>query len=191
MSQNLDNIISRANKLRLAGDHEGCLSLLAEGRFVPGTDFFDRALFLRADAYCDRGDFLSALHCYSQLIGHAASDIAYNNRGLCLRELGRLKEALEDYKKAVQMNPTNVIALRSAADICIRLELPHHAKDLYSKAASVDPTDSRHYAGWGMACFMLEEWAEAYAMFTKALEVNPKDPIALKGTRHMEGWVGI
>ena len=42
-----------------------------------------------------------------------------------------------------------------------------------------------------MACFILEEWEKAYALFTKALALNPKDPIALKGARHMEAWVGL
>jgi tetratricopeptide (TPR) repeat protein len=65
-----------------------------------------RNYFLRANAYLDSSDYISAITDYTKAIELDADDpVLFNNRGIafrCLMETGR---AIEDYTKAIEMKP--------------------------------------------------------------------------------------
>lgn len=62
----------------------------------------------RGNALFKSQNYSAAADYYTRGIEiNSTEPVLYANRGTCLKLLGKYKEALNDYKKAVQLNPKN------------------------------------------------------------------------------------
>lgn len=59
--------------------------------------------------------------------------------GKILRDLGRPNEALDAFKKAIQISPENLLALQSAGECCLELKQPKEALRLLKRVLFLSP----------------------------------------------------
>ncbi len=88
-----------------------------------------------------------AIGCYDKALelwpGHAKS---WHNKGLCLRDLGRVEEATPCYEKALACDPPELLAWFSKAQAMEDLGRQKDAFRLYERYLSVAPIDTQHTA---------------------------------------------
>ena len=70
--------------------------------------------------------------------------VLYSNRGACMKSLGKYKEALSDYNKAVDLNPKNTKNLKKLAKVYTIVGDFGHAQLLLEKCCNLETSDSSH-----------------------------------------------
>ena len=75
---------------------------------------------------------------------NSTEPVLYANRGTCMKLLGRYKESVSDYKKAVQLNPKNTKNMKKLSSIYIILGNFGEAQMLLEKCCNLEPNDSSH-----------------------------------------------
>jgi tetratricopeptide (TPR) repeat protein len=95
------------------------------------------------------------------------------------RELGdlcflrnRLKEALEYYSKAIELDPENERAYHNRGDVHYELKMFEEAITDYDKAIELDPRSAVSYKNRGNAYFKLYQFDKAIADYDKAIEID-------------------
>ncbi|MCA8925616.1 MAG: tetratricopeptide repeat protein, partial [Planctomycetes bacterium] len=108
----------------------------------------------------------------------AAEARRLTEEGMRKTEAGRNAEALEDYDRALQLDPENPLAYcnRGAS----KAGLGRHAEAIedYDRALQLDPTIALAYCNRGVSKRSLGRHAEALEDFDRALELDPQDPNA-------------
>ncbi len=66
--------------------------------------------------------FEKAIQIYDEIIAKEVNPLAYNNRGYAKLKVGKLKEALADINRSIQLYPTNSYAFRNRALVYIAME---------------------------------------------------------------------
>lgn len=88
----------------------------------------------------EKGNFEEALVDIEALIHTMPTEpVAYNNYGIVLKRLGRKKEAMEAYGKALALNPDYAEALNNMAAILLAEHDYAKAKELLLKAVNLSP----------------------------------------------------
>ena len=114
----------------------------------------------------------------------------YFNLGNALADSARYDEAIEKFKKALEINPKYVDAyINWGMALCNKAETAvvttgttweeqekryRKAIELFQKAAEIDPGSAKAYSNWGVALNKLGRYEEAIEKFKKAVEINPK-----------------
>ena len=75
---------------------------------------------------------------------NSTEPVLYANRGTCMKLLGRYKESVSDYKKAVQLNPKNTKNMKKLSSVYIILGNFGEAQMLLEKCCNLEPNDSSH-----------------------------------------------
>ena len=100
--------------------------------------------------------------------------------GWALRKLGRWKDALESFRKALDLGGTT-LDTRNETAICL-MELGDFSgagKELET-ALREEPENLKIISNLGMLAMKKGDKKEAAGFFRTVLDINPKDPIALK-----------
>ena len=86
-----------------------------------------------------------AIDLYNEAIKLAPDqEVLYSNKGTCLKCLGRLKEAIKDYKTSLELNPKNVKNLKRLASVYVLIGNYGEAQIIYEKCVSLEPRDPIH-----------------------------------------------
>jgi tetratricopeptide (TPR) repeat protein len=105
-----------------------------------------------------------------------ATDTAewHYNQGVDLQEQGRYDEAIEEYNKAIELNPEFVEAYQKRGGIynAEKNEFDKAIAD-FDKAIKLDPEFALAYTGRGMAYAFKHEFDKAIADFDKAIKLDP------------------
>ncbi len=111
-----------------------------------------------------------------------------NDSGKLDEARSKREEALNDYSKAIELDPnfTGLEARLYSAGVLGDLGRYNESVAAYDKVIETMPANDTIYAAivWGAKGSVLEkmgEHAEALKAFDKALELNPSDTIAMKG----------
>lgn len=102
----------------------------------------------------------------------------YLGRGLYFKK--RYPEAIESYKKAIQIKPTFQEVHNDIGVAYFAQGKWAEAAPYFKKAAELDPTDARTFNNLGSALFASGNPAEAIIQYRKALEIDPRNTDALK-----------
>ena len=90
-----------------------------------------------------QNNYTGAADYYTRGIQLNSSEPAlYANRGTCMKLLGKYKESINDYNKAVQLNPKNTKNLKKLSSVYIILGDFGHAQLLLEKCCNLEPSDS-------------------------------------------------
>ena len=90
-------------------------------------------------------NYSAAVDYYTRGIDLNPSEpVLYANRGTCLKCLGKYKESLSDYKKAVQLGPRNTKNMKKLASVYTILGNFGEAQILLQKCCNLEPEDSSH-----------------------------------------------
>ena len=96
-----------------------------------------------------------------------------NNLGRALLEKGQVHEALEQFQKALEINPGNVDTRNNLGNALLQRGKLDEAIAQYRKALEINPSYPEVHYNFANALVQKGEFEEAVVEFQKALEINP------------------
>jgi tetratricopeptide (TPR) repeat protein len=99
--------------------------------------------------------------------------IGHNNLGNALIQKGRLDEAVDQFLKAVEINPHYAKAYYNLGLALFQKGQLDDAVAQYQKAVEINPNDVEAYYNLGLALFQKGQLDDAVAQYQKAVEINP------------------
>jgi tetratricopeptide (TPR) repeat protein len=103
---------------------------------------------------------------------HPGVPVAYNNRGRYYRTLNKFDRALEDYNKAITLNPKGYAAYNNRGKVYFETNENEKAIADYSKALEINPKYVDAYANRGGVYGKTGRYAEAIENLNKAIELD-------------------
>ena len=103
---------------------------------------------------------------------------AYLNRGLAYVEKGEFDRAIEDFDKAIGLNPEYADAYFNRGTAHSTLNQHEKAIENYNKAIELDPNLALAYSNRGLAYYSLNKHDEAIADYNEAIELDPNFALA-------------
>ena len=122
----------------------------------------------------EEADYYTAIEHFSNCIEHASSAAAYSNRGLAKNELGRHRDAISDYDKAIRLNPKNAVAFNNRGTANYELGRHEDAISDFAKAIRLDPKNAFAYNNRGNSKNELGRHEDAISDFDDAIRLDPK-----------------
>ncbi len=113
-----------------------------------------------------------------------ASD--YLRRGYELESRGKIKEAAQEYEKALRIDSRAAEAHARLVRIAAELGQPAEAEKHYRKAAALDPDAADAYSNYGAVLLQQKRYQEARTAFERALAVDPYHPEALMHLAYLQ-----
>jgi len=98
--------------------------------------------------------------------------IAYNNRGLAYVKLNKFEEAFEDFKKAIELNPSDFEPYIICAYTHDELNQYEDEIECFNKLIELNPDIAAFYNERGLAYFKLRQYEEALKDYNKAVIFN-------------------
>jgi len=133
----------------------------AEGLFYLGNAFYNRELFE------------SGIECYDESLKLKEYAEAYYNRGLAYTKLNQHEQAMEDYDRAIALNPNFAEAYYNRGNAYAKLNQPERAIKDYDRAIALNPNDAAAYNNRGLAYAELNQLERAIKDYDRAIELNP------------------
>jgi len=104
--------------------------------------------------------------------------MGYNNRGLIYYYLNRYDEAIEDYNKAIELDPNIAMGYNNRGLIYYYLNRYDEAIEDYNKAIELDPNLAMGYNNRGLIYYDLMMYNEAIEDYNKAIGLDQNFAIA-------------
>jgi tetratricopeptide (TPR) repeat protein len=106
------------------------------------------------------------------------SAVNYFNIAYLFGEKGEHVKAIENYEKAIELNPNYEVAWYAKGNEHDKLESPGEAIACYDNALRIKPNYEKAWYNKGVDLGKLERHEEALKCYAKALELNPNDGAA-------------
>lgn len=148
-------------------------------RLVPANapEYVDAVMVLAVIAY-QRGNYAEAAAQFSRLTKLRPGDAAnYSNLGECLRECGRLDDALEQLKLGVAIDPNQPDAHNSLGLIYHAQRRGDEAEAALSEALRQRPEFPMALINLGMVLQEKRRLKESAELFRAALRLDPENPM--------------
>jgi tetratricopeptide (TPR) repeat protein len=100
--------------------------------------------------------------------------VAYLQRGLEMAQGGNLSGAIQEYQRAVELDPSLVQAHIDLIQLFARAGKSDQAEEEYRTAVRLDPNRAECYYNYGVLMFGLKKLAEAEQAYRRAVELNPE-----------------
>ena len=123
----------------------------------------------------------SLLSALKQRRGNPSNFILLSNLGTVHRNMGKLDEALKDYKNALAITPNAVAILRNRALLYIEMDSLENAYYDYDRILALDKTDLDAKYYHGMLALGFGEFEIAKGDFEEALKINKEYVDAKRG----------
>ncbi len=135
----------------------------------------EKNVFIQAQEYEDQGKFDLAENYYEQAIKLGIGDLAlaHQGRGRSLSRLGYLDDALEECRKALELNPELSLAHGVIGYIYFSQEKYELAEKEFLIAIRLDPNDAISLANLGSTYTNLQRYHEATEIFEKCIQRHP------------------
>jgi len=157
-------------------------SLLAsQGRRTASTADGGRAsdlaaIWARALANHQVGNFGDAISCYDRMLGLKASfPEVHNNRGLALAEVGSYEQAEASYRRALAIKADNPETLCNLGLALAELGRFDEAEAAFRRAIGISPEFAGAYNNLGLILKERGHLAEAARAIEEAIRLSPKD----------------
>ena len=99
---------------------------------------------------------------------------AYNNRGLAYGEIKQHERAIENYNKAIELNPNLAEAYNNRGVAYYEIKQHERAIEDYNKAIELNPKYAMAYYNRGNEYGEIKQHEKAIEDYNKAIELNPK-----------------
>ena len=129
--------------------------------------------FARCQVWYDSGSLWTDV-----IAKHPEAPIAWNNRGIYRKDAGDLAGAMEDYSRALELDPGYTLAYTNRAVARQRLGDFEGALQDLDRSIALDPDDSSAFANRGVVQIRLGQPERALADFTRAIELDPSNAAA-------------
>lgn len=159
-----------------AADWEGAIQ--AFDTAIAGDDgTFAELHFGRAEALRELEDYENAVTSYRNALQvNDKFAQAYNGRGICFREQGRLDLALNDFRTAAELDRRDPSIAANLGDILVNnAQDPTQAMQYLDRAIEFNPEDAEAYRNRGWAHTLLREFEEGIVDLNKAIELDAED----------------
>jgi tetratricopeptide (TPR) repeat protein len=142
------------------------------------------ALYGLGSVYLQQGKNSDARKSFERAIGLHANypstmPKAWNNLGILAAREGRSDEAIQNFKRALQIDPDFVISLENLGSTYRQAKRWEDARKVLQRALQLSPEDAEANYGLGMVFAQLDDTEHAYAYLQKALASRPAYPEAL------------
>jgi tetratricopeptide (TPR) repeat protein len=124
-----------------------------------------------------RQSFERALQLHANYPGTLPN--AWNNLGILAAREGRTDEAIENFQRALQIDPDHLIALDNLGNAYREKRRWEDAKTVLRRALQLNPEDPEANYSLGMVFAQLDDTERAYEYLQKALAARPAYPEAL------------
>lgn len=111
---------------------------------------------------------------------------AHYMAGMAHRRQGCLEAAVRELKKAVELSPTYVTALRALGSALIEQGNPQQAVQYYQKALELEPSDFVLHSDMGFLYLSQKDFEAASDHFQLALIINPENALSYTGLGQVE-----
>lgn len=98
------------------------------------------------------------------------------NRALFYYKESSLHEAMEEYKKVLELDPSNAQAHNNLGMVYYDLGMLNDAINQYQKAIAISPRYDKAHHNLAVAYYVKGDLSKAAFEFTMAIEYNPKNP---------------
>src|SRR5688572_17450241 len=122
-------------------------------------------------------NWIISLLIFSSLITACNSDSAekHLNQGVINYHTGNLQQAIQDFDRAIELDPNLAVAYGYRGTAYYLLEDLEQAKQNYTKAIELDPGFADAYYNRGRIYYESSALNEAIDDFTEAIELKPDD----------------
>lgn len=176
IDKNVENLFNTINKKDLSVDELNIVNEKAKnaGRVKDEvrTEQEWEELFL--SAYYAK-EYEKAIDYSTEIVKINPTDIAYYNMGLIYHYLDKYEEAIECYKKSLELNPKKDDAYNNMGTTYRKLGKEQEAIESYKQAIEINPKQNDAYYNMGNAYDDIGKYEKAIELYTKAIEINPKD----------------
>jgi len=163
------------------------------GKFDLAKADFDTALSLDANnalAYRYRANIYGLANNYGKVVAdlnkcleldpkrYSQDPAVFGNRGVAYRELRKLKEAVEDFDRAISLNPQYVFALVNRARAYSDLKKYDVAFKDFDMAIGYEPKNPDALFWRGALYYSTDKLASALEDFKKVVKLNPRHIVA-------------
>lgn len=94
-------------------------------------------------------DYHGAIKLYNEILEFGEYDGAYNNRGNAYAKLGQKERVIQDYNKAIELNPSNYMAYSNRGVAYAKLGQYDRAIQNFNKAIEINPNYAEAYYNRG------------------------------------------
>ena len=136
-----------------------------------------------------RGQQLEVIRLVNQALSIQPSALGYSYRGIAKRDLKDYQGAIDDYNKAIAINPKDANAYVNRSIAKRDLKDYQGAIDDCNKAIAINPKDASAYLTRGIAKYRLQDDQGAISDYDKAMAINP-DPSLRFSVMMLKGCIG-
>lgn len=117
---------------------------------------------------------------YTAAIGQfPANPLVYNNRGIFLQQRGKMKEAIEDFTKALQLDSKYFVGFTNRGYVHLQDGQPAAAEADFDESLKINAQQPLVYSLRGAARVAQGRVNEAIQDYSKVIELEPQNPVAL------------
>ena len=121
------------------------------------------------------GTYSSQLLLWEDTVANAPHNPgAHHNYGLALANAGRSREAIEQYRRAVELKPGYADALNNWGNLLLNMDQPDQAIQHFRQAVQSEPTHFQALNNLGFTLVSLGHPEEAIEYFQKAIQLVPE-----------------
>jgi len=125
-----------------------------------------------------RGDLLMARRRFREAIDEyqnslRATAVIYNKIGIAHQQLGDQRAALENYRKALQFDPTYSEAINNIGTVHYGRKNYRKAIQFYEQALEYSPNSASTLSNLGSAYFARKQYDRAFEAYQKAISLDP------------------
>jgi Flp pilus assembly protein TadD len=148
----------------------------------PGFGETEERILAEVAAAIDTLNFGHAYQVATEALSRGMRHFAlYNARGLTLHAMGRVKEALDEFRRALVHKPNNPTILNAIALCLLSLDRAPEAIQSLDAALSIDPSSAQTHYRRGVALSMAGDHDSAEIAYEKAVSLDPNYTEALSG----------
>lgn len=148
-------------------------------------------LWMKAQKHHARGNFERAIKLYSESIGICPTAEAYTFRGWAYSFQGRLDEAIEECKKAIEVDPTFGNPYNDIGSYLVTKGKLDEAIEWLEKAKTAARYEPRHFPYMNLGRIYARKWMVLRAIreFEAALEIHPGERTCLSAVAELRGML--
>jgi len=128
---------------------------------------------LRGEYYSELGEFDKARADFESFLSLMPVADAFLGRGCFRMKMGELTSALDDFNRAVEMEPTNAMAYSNRGAVYRKLDDLENAIKNYDLAIQINPDYATAYVNRAFAYYSIGRYADGIADCNRALELRP------------------
>ena len=133
-----------------------------------------------AIAYLDLKEWDKAIEFATKAIA-IQDDPSYRRLlGEALEGIGKSDLAIEEYRKAILLDPSFTVAWIMLANYYLNKTDMAKAEETYRHVLMLDPQNEYAYTGLGVVYYQEWKYSESVQAFSKALQINPKNTFVLE-----------